>query len=93
MSWGKPIIENAIAMAYVPIGSVVWDPCAGSGSSLLAAAQHGRIWRGVEQQPKWCDLIRRRWTRWADEHHIQAGKGALRQVVDFKGHAVRSAMR
>ncbi|MFH1731267.1 MAG: hypothetical protein ABIF82_06425 [Planctomycetota bacterium] len=77
MSWGKPVLENAMVMAYVPAGAIVWDPCAGSGSSLLAAAQHGRIWRGAEAQPRWADLIRRRWTRWAKDRGLDPGLGAL----------------
>jgi hypothetical protein len=60
-SWGKPVLENEIVIAYVPRGAVVWDPCAGTGSSLLAAEQHDRVWRGVELQPRWCDLAIQRW--------------------------------
>lgn len=63
MSWGKPVMESAIAMSYVPRGSVVYDSCAGSGSTLLAAEQHGRVWRGIEMQPRWCDLIVARWEK------------------------------
>ncbi len=63
MSWGKPVLENALAMAYVPRGSVVYDPCAGSGTSLLAAEMHGRIAKCSELLPKWADLILRRWER------------------------------
>lgn len=77
MSWAKPIMQLEIAMSYVPRGSVVWDQCAGSGSSLLAAAKHGRVWRGGELNPAWCDLARRRWTRWANENGVDPGPGAL----------------
>lgn len=77
MSWSKPLLQTELAMAYVPKGAPVWDPCAGSGSSLIAADKHGRIWRGAELSPKWCDLIRRRWARHAEEKGIKAGKGAL----------------
>jgi hypothetical protein len=77
MSWGKPVLESEIAVSYVPRGSVVWDPCAGAGSSLLATATHGRVWIGAEMQPRWADLLRRRWTRWAIENRVDPGPGAL----------------
>lgn len=60
MSWGKAIVAMEIAMAYIARGEMVYDACAGSGTSLIAAARHGRIWRGIENQPKWCDLIAQR---------------------------------
>lgn len=61
MSWGKPVMAMDIAMSYINQGEIVWDPCAGSGTSLIAAERMKRVWRGVEQQPKWADLIIRRW--------------------------------
>lgn len=77
MSWGKPTFEYELVMAYTPSGAAIWDPCAGSGSSLLASAKHGRVWTGAEMQPRWADLIRRRWTRWARETGTDPGLGAL----------------
>lgn len=61
MSWGKALVAMEIAMAYIARGDTVFDPCAGSGTSLIAAAKHGRKWRGMELQPKWCDLIAKRY--------------------------------
>lgn len=75
MSWGKPTFETEIMLAYTPRDAVVWDPCAGSGSSLLASAKHGRTWRGMEHQPKWADLIRRRWHRFATDNGLEVGDG------------------
>lgn len=91
MSWGKPVLENAIVMAYVPAGSVVWDPCAGSGSSLIAAATHGRLWYGAEMQPRWADLIRRRWFTWATAAGVDPGSDALPPVADHPHGPVASA--
>jgi hypothetical protein len=63
MSWGKPVLAMAIATAYVPAGSLIYDPCAGSGSSLVAAQRHGRRWIGCELQPQWADLCVARWEK------------------------------
>jgi len=57
MSWSKSVGSMEVGICYTARGETVWDPCAGSGSSLLAAHRHGRIWRGMESQPRWCDLI------------------------------------
>ena len=45
---------------------VILDPFAGSGTTLIAAAMTGRRARLVELDPKFCDVIRRRWS--AYEH-------------------------
>lgn len=61
MSWGKALVAMRMAMAYIAEAGTVFDPCAGSGTSLIAAHMHGRLWRGVEMQPQWADLIVKRW--------------------------------
>ena len=40
--------------------SVVLDPYAGSGTTLLAASELGRKWVGIEIKPTFVDLIKRR---------------------------------
>ena len=44
-------------------GDVVLDPYAGSGTTLLAAQELGRIWVGIELKPEYLDLIERRIAR------------------------------
>ncbi|MCY4003046.1 MAG: site-specific DNA-methyltransferase [Rhodospirillales bacterium] len=44
--------------------SVVLDPYAGSGTTLLAASELGRKWVGVEIKPAFVDLIERRIRAW-----------------------------
>lgn len=39
----------------------IYDPFAGSGSTLLAAEQAERLSFGMECEPKWCDTVVRRW--------------------------------
>ncbi len=41
-------------------GSVVLDPYAGSGTTLLAAQHLGRKWVGIDCNPAYVDLMARR---------------------------------
>lgn len=47
--------------AYTDRGDVVYDPFAGSGSTLIAAAQEGRVGFAMEVSPAYCDLAKARW--------------------------------
>ncbi|MGN0880101.1 MAG: DNA modification methylase [Oligosphaeraceae bacterium] len=42
-------------------GDVVLDNFGGSGSTLIACEQTGRVCRAMELDPRYCDVIRRRW--------------------------------
>jgi DNA modification methylase len=42
-------------------GEVVYDPFLGSGTTLMAADLTERICFGIELDPKYCDVIIRRW--------------------------------
>lgn len=42
-------------------GDIVIDTFGGSGSTLIACEQTGRICRTMELDPRYCDVIRRRW--------------------------------
>ena len=42
-------------------GDVVLDNVGGSGSTLVACERTGRACRTMELDPKYCDVIRRRW--------------------------------
>ena len=42
-------------------GEIVLDAFLGSGTTLIAAEQLGRVCYGLEMEPKYCDLIVRRW--------------------------------
>ena len=59
------------------VGEIVFDPFMGSGTTLIAAAKHNRAAYGAELSPAYCDVIRRRWTRWAKENNQEPGSGAL----------------
>ena len=58
----KPVglITNQLLISSNP-GGIVVDPFLGSGSTLIAAEQTGRICYGFEMEPKYCDIILQRW--------------------------------
>ena len=62
-------------------GEIVLDTFGGSGSTLIACEQTGRVCRMLELDPKYCDVIRRRWSEfvhgfgcdWAAKTPTKAG--------------------
>jgi len=61
----KPVelVERAIRNSSKP-GDVVLDPFGGSGTTLIAAEKSGRTARLTELDPKYVDVIVRRWQDW-----------------------------
>ena len=57
---------------------IVLDPFAGSGTTIIACAKSGRIARVCEFDPKYADVIRKRWTTWAMENNREIGSGGLK---------------
>ena len=57
---------------------IVLDPFGGSGTTIIACAKTNRVARVVEFDPKYADVIRKRWTTWAQENHKEVGKGGLK---------------
>ena len=62
----KPVelVERAIRNSSRP-GDVVLDPFGGSGTTLIAAEKSGRQARLIELDPKYVDVIVRRWQEYA----------------------------
>lgn len=73
----KPVELCRVILEVTDLSQIVHDPFAGSGPTLIAAAQTERLWRGMELTPHYCDVTRRRWTAWATEAGIDPGAGAL----------------
>lgn len=48
-------------------GETVLDLFAGSGFSLIASHKLKRIWRGMELEPGYCDVIVKRWEHYAGQ--------------------------
>ena len=75
--------QKAVELFLIPMrnhvhaGEIVYEPFAGSGTQIIAAAIHGARCRAVELDPRYVDVIRRRWTTWAREAGLDPGSGAL----------------
>ncbi|MGY0504403.1 MULTISPECIES: site-specific DNA-methyltransferase [Pseudomonadota] len=72
----KPVelVERAIRNSSRP-GNVVLDPFGGSGTTLIAAEKSGRVARLIELDPKYVDVIVRRWEDFT-------GQTAVREAAD-----------
>jgi DNA modification methylase len=84
----KPVALLADAIRDVTErNAIVLDPFAGSGSTLIAAEKTGRRARCIEFEPKYCDVIVRRWQAYT-------GKVALHEIgltfEDFEGACASS---
>ena len=64
----KPVelVERAIRNSSRP-GDIVLDPFGGSGTTLIAADKTGRIGWLIELDPKYVDVIVRRWQDWSGQ--------------------------
>ena len=72
----KPVelVERAIRNSS-RAGNVVLDPFGGSGTTLIAAEKSGRVARLIELDPKYVDVIVRRWEDFT-------GQTAIREAAD-----------
>ncbi len=69
-------------------GQIVLDPFAGSGTTLIAAEQTGRIARCMELDPIYCDTILRRWQQLTGQEatHVATGLTFAQQAGKGGGH-------
>jgi len=72
----KPVelVERAIRNSSRP-GNVVLDPFGGSGTTLIAAEKSGRQARLIELEPKYVDVIVRRWQDWTGQQATRESDG------------------
>ena len=72
----KPVdlVERAIRNSSRP-GDVVLDPFGGSGTTLIAAEKAGRVARLIELDPKYADVIVRRWQDWTGQQATREADG------------------
>jgi len=72
----KPVelMRKPIRNHTVP-GEAVYDPFCGSGTTLIAAEQTGRICYAVELDPKYVDVIVRRWQSFTGKNATLDGDG------------------
>ena len=74
----KPValVERAIRNSSKS-RDLVLDPFGGSGSTLIACAKAGRQARLVELDPRYCDVIVRRWQEWTGDQATLAAAPAV----------------
>jgi DNA modification methylase len=88
----KPVAMLADAIRDVTKrGAVVLDPFAGSGGTLIAAEKAGRRARCIEYEPKYCDVIVRRWQAYTGKAAIFEGIGLT--FEDLEGARDRGGYR
>lgn len=73
-----PLFVYLVQNSCAP-GGVVLDPFGGSGTTLIAAEQSGRRARLLELDPRYCDVIVRRWELFTGK---KAQRGAGNTVSD-----------
>ena len=73
----KPVelVERALRNSSRP-GNVVLDPFGGSGTTLIAAEKAGRVARLIELDPKYADVIVRRWEDYTGKKATRASSTA-----------------
>jgi len=72
----KPVelVEKAI-LDGSQINGIVLDLFGGSGTTLIAAEKNGRIARLMELDPKYCDVIIKRWQAFTGKRAVHAETG------------------
>ncbi len=65
-------------------GGIVLDPFAGSGTTLIAAEKTGRIGCGIELDPRYVDVIVRRWTAYTGGtvRHAVTGRTLAESAIE-----------
>jgi DNA modification methylase len=62
----------------------ILDPFGGSGTTIIACEKLNRTAYVMELDPHYCDVIRRRWTKWAEENGVDAGAARLTKRINAK---------
>jgi DNA modification methylase len=65
----RPILNHTLP------GESLYDPFLGSGTTLIAAEQTGRVCFGMELDPKYVDVIIRRWQQYTGKQAVLDGDG------------------
>ena len=68
----KPVelVERAVTNSS-SIGDIILDPFAGSGATLIACENLGRKARLIEIEPKYCDVMIKRWQTYTGQKGIK----------------------
>ena len=79
----KPVeLMRRPVLNHTDSGAVVYDPFLGSGTTLIAAEQTGRVCMGIELDPKYVDVIVLRWQQLTGAIARLEGDGRTFHEVD-----------
>ncbi len=72
----KPVelVERALKNSSKP-GETVLDPFGGSGTTIIACHKNDRQARVVELDPRYCDVVIKRWQEFSGKRAVLAGDG------------------
>ena len=68
------LVQRGVEL-FAPKHGVVFDPFGGSGSTLIACEKTGRHARLMELDPRYCDVIVKRWQEFTGKQAIHAETG------------------
>ena len=71
----RPILNNSVR------GDAVYEPFAGSGSTIIAAEKAGRRCVAMEIEPRYCDVIVERWQNFTGKQAVLDGDGRTFEVI------------
>jgi len=71
----KPVELVELALEDHPQKKVIYDSFGGSGTTLIAAHKTGRVGMLMELDPKYCDVIIKRWQDFAGKQAIHEASG------------------
>jgi DNA modification methylase len=81
----RPIRNNSVR------GDAVYEPFAGSGTTIIAAERSGRRCLGLELDPGYCDVIVERWQAATGKEATLDGEGRTFDEVAQERRLVRAA--
>jgi hypothetical protein len=87
--WAKPVeLISRLLRLYSIAGDLVFEPYAGSGTTIISAETLGRVCLAVELNPAYVDLAVRRWEKFSDKKAVLQGtKKTFDQVVKDRSKA------
>jgi len=73
----KPVaVVSDIAQRICPPGALIYEPFSGSGTTIIAAEQTGRICYAMELSPNYVDVAVRRWQQFTGKRATLEATGA-----------------
>jgi len=79
--------EKGISLVNKNSG-IIFEPFCGSGTTIIASEKNNRMCRGMEIDPKYCDVIIRRWQDFSGKKavHSETGK-TFEEIADERSNS------